>query len=793
MDGVDGGWRAAAASSTIRSLVAVLCLLVGLGGLIDARPVAAAPRGRVRLVRQTSWVAPGETLSLALRTADVADAAALELAVTVHPAVKTRVELARSMVGEGLTSPIGPRSSAAVPLPEVPAAVDGTLSVQVPTQDLSAPPDPARVRLRGRGIYPVQVELRELGGGETVDRFTTHLLAVAAPTDGSRLNAAVVLPLSAPPSTGLAGVPPGPPAGASALADTAAGLTAAARVPVTLAPTPEILDSLLTSDPTTAAALRQALADRDVLGRPYVPVDVPALGAAAAPLLPEHLATGQSAAREALGSEPLGGIWLADEPLDGPALAQVAAAGAPRLLLPQAWLGPTGPAVPSPLRPVALAGRPRAGDTAPGVTALVADGTLASGLDGRGAVLDQPLTAHHLLADLAALATLPADQGLPAPTAPLDRGVATVVSSRDFMPSSAFLTELLGGLEASPVVKAVDLATAFALPVEPPGPSGPAVRAAPAPSGPAAPGRPAAASRPTTTTRGRRGTTTTVASVTGHTLAPLPADAVARGIGDVLADAIWQLDTAGQVLTGSAPLEGSDPTGNDEGPSTGEQRRRLLVATSADLPVEQRRARLRGLAEEANADLAGLKMPGERTLRLTARTGQLPVGISNDTGRTAQVLLQLDSEKLDFPRGNSAQVVLDRRTTTSQILVRVRASGSFPVKVRLLTPDGGRVLQETEYVVRANSLPGVAIAVSGGAILVLAFWWARTLLPERRHARHRHGKRASRSGEPAAPAGSGSSTDRAARRSGRSRAQAARRSGEHRARRSGNRRLRRNG
>jgi hypothetical protein len=175
-----------------------------------------------------------------------------------------------------------------------------------------------------------------------------------------------------------------------------------------------------------------------------------------------------------------------------------------------------------------------------------------------------------------------------------------------------------------------------------------------------------------------------------------------------------------------------------------ELQRRLLVATSADLSVDQQRARLRALSDGAKTELAALKMPEGRSLRLTARTGQLPVGIFNDTGRAAKVLLQLDSEKLDFPSGNRVQVVLDRRTTTELVRVRVRAAGSFPVRVRLLTPDGSRVLQETEYVVRANTLPGVAIAVSGAAAVFLGGWWAKTLLPERRHARRRRSRRRAR-------------------------------------------------
>jgi hypothetical protein len=724
--------RSCCGSSPGRVALAVAAVLVHLVVLGGGRPAAAAPPGRVRLVRQTSWVAPGETLTMAVRTADVVDPAALEMAVTVHPAVKSRNDLARSSRGEGLTAPLS-RADSVVPLPLVPANVDGSLSVAVPTRAAGSASDPARVRLPGPGIYPVQVELREAGGGDTVDRFTTHLLAVEAPDDGTRLGTAVVLPLSAPPSTGLEGVANGPPAGASALADVAAGLTAAAKVPVTLAPTPEVLESLEATAPTTAAALKEALAERPVLARPYVPIHLPALGAAGVPLLPQQLAAGREAATDVLGREPAGGMWLADEPLDGPALTQVTAAGATRVIVPQRLLGPVGPAVPAPLRPVVL--------TPPGsaaaATLLLADGVVAAALDGRGAALDQPLLAHHLLADLAAIATLPADRDGPALEGNLDRRVVTVVADRTFMPTSTFLTELLGGLAASPTLEAIDLGTAFGRSPEPAGSGGTAQPAAPPPA------------RATTTARNRRGTTTTTAPPTGRSLAPVQVGD--RGIGDLAGEAIWQLESHGQVLADTTPLDEPDPAGGPNGtrrerqaPTAAELRQRLLVATSADLPVDEQRGRLRALADGAKADLGALKMPEGRSLRLTARAGQLPVGIFNDTGRTARVMLQLDSEKLEFPEGNQVQVVLDRRTTTELVKVRVRAAGSFPVKVRLLTPDGGRVLQETEYSVRANTLPGVAIVVSGAAAVFLGGWWAKTLLPERRHLRRRKPRRRDR-------------------------------------------------
>lgn len=697
--------------------LAVVAVGLFLPGIAGGR-VAAAAGGQVRLVRQTPWVVPGETLSLALRAVDVVDPAAVELAVTLYPAVKSRVELARTMGGEGLKAPVWPRTNTAVPLPEVPAAVDGTLNVQVPTRDPRATADPTRATLSQPGIYPVQVELRELGGGDTVHRLITHLLAVKAGPGDARLGTTLVLPLSAPPSTGLEDGVTGPPAGAAALADAAAGLEAAPRVPLTLAPTPEVLSSLAASAPATAQALQEALVDRDLLGRPFVPVEVPPLGAAAAALLPQQLAAGREAVRMSVGRDPIQGTWLADEPLDGPGLAHVVAAGSSRLVLPQSALGPTGPAQPVPLRPVAVTG---GGAMA---TALVADGALAGHLDARAAPVEQPLLAYRLLADLAAIATLPADQGGPPPDPLSDRGVATIVAPRRFTPSSAFLAELLAGLATSPVLRPVDLAGGFGVAPEPP----------PPPPGPAP------------TARSRRGTTTTVRPApAGRTLLPLPPLGPGQDISAWTSDAIVQVASHSQVLPDPSPGEPPDPDvstlgqpGATAAAPADELQRRLLVATSADLPIDQRRARLRALAERVQGDLNGLKVPAGRTLRLTARTGQLPVGIFNETGRNARVLLQLESDKLEFPEGNQTQVVLDRRTTTTRMLVRVRASGGFPVKVRLLTPDGTRVLQETEYVVRAHTFPGVAIAVSGAAALFLAVWWAKTLLGERgRHARPR--------------------------------------------------------
>jgi hypothetical protein len=334
------------------------------------------------------------------------------------------------------------------------------------------------------------------------------------------------------------------------------------------------------------------------------------------------------------------------------------------------------------------------------IRALVADPTLATHTDPATAAVDQPLAAHQLLTELTGIVLLPTARGGTAPPlAGLDGGAATVLPSRAWRPTQAFLTELLNGLAQSPILAGIDPARAFAL-------------SSPAPAGPS-----------TTQPASRRATTTTIP--------PNERTLVRRGAVDT---------RLGRTLTATAStLNAHTAVLPDEARADTPASSRLLVAASADLPVEEQLGRLTALNGALEADLRKIRIPGGSNLVLAARTGALPIGIVNDAPSPARVLLRLSSEKLEFPDGTDRIITLDRQNTTTRVRVRAKTAGAFPLRVTLLSPDGARELGKAEYRVRSNSLPGVGIGVAVAAGLILAFWWGKTLLfqPRGAHLRGR--------------------------------------------------------
>jgi hypothetical protein len=67
--------------------------------------------------------------------------------------------------------------------------------------------------------------------------------------------------------------------------------------------------------------------------------------------------------------------------------------------------------------------------------------------------------------------------------------------------------------------------------------------------------------------------------------------------------------------------------------------------------------------------------------------------------------------------------------------VQARTSGAFPLRVRLLSPDGSLTLVQSRFTVRSTAASGVGIVLSTGAGGFLLLWWARHLVRGRRNRR----------------------------------------------------------
>ncbi|MDQ1436436.1 MAG: hypothetical protein QOK43_65 [Acidimicrobiaceae bacterium] len=659
----------AAAAALAAALAVVLAAFSPAGPVLAQAP--PVPTGTLRLASQTSWVGPGQDLDIRVTATTSAAPSDVELAVSVYRQVGSRSEFLNTLKDRLRGAPL---TATATPLGEFIPDAGGALTIRVPIQDPAQAPDKARTRLRDEGVYPVRVELRETGGGRTIDRFVTHLVFAGPPKEGGvPLGFAWVVPFSASPALQSDGTRRVGPVPSSRLAVLAQALDAHPDVPVTLQPTPETVEALAAStkeaDRNTVAVLARAAASRQIVGGPYVPVQAGAFAAAGGEAeFAAQLDRGGDVLARVLNVRPDPRTWVADERLDEAALDRLRSRQVDRIVLPEAALVPAG-------LPVTLANpfelqsrslrRP---------TAAASDSDLESHFNPPADGPDDPvLRAHALLADMAVVY-------FDRPGKP--RAVVTQ-SPRNWAPDRGFLDAVLAGLSGSPIVQGMTLDQVFS----------------------------------------------TVPVATTSRTAPLT-----RKLADNPAPAILPLasihDTRSRLEAFGSMLD-ADNALDDELEEV------LLTAESADLRTSRQRASyVTGVDKRIDAELKHLAVPASRTITLTARKGEIPVSIQWTGDYPVHLRVRVAGDRLTFPEGPALRAMdLSRRNTTERFVVQARSSGDFPLRITLESPEGGLVLARARFTVRSTAASGVGIALSVGAGAILLSWWARNLAKGRRNRR----------------------------------------------------------
>ncbi|HXP14563.1 MAG TPA: DUF6049 family protein, partial [Actinomycetes bacterium] len=168
--------------------------------------------------------------------------------------------------------------------------------------------------------------------------------------------------------------------------------------------------------------------------------------------------------------------------------------------------------------------------------------------------------------------------------------------------------------------------------------------------------------------------------------------------------------------------------GNDFQPADGSsfERDLLLVAESSDWRPASARRRGRGFIRAVDV---GIKAVYRHVtvittpVTLTARRGKIPITVANGSAERVTVVLRLTSPKVDLP-GTSEPFVLEPRRRTTQLLqVGTRATGTFPIRVDVLTPDGEVRIAGGDIRLTSTAFNRVALALTGGAAGVLLLWW----------------------------------------------------------------------
>jgi hypothetical protein len=216
-------------------------------------------------------------------------------------------------------------------------------------------------------------------------------------------------------------------------------------------------------------------------------------------------------------------------------------------------------------------------------------------------------------------------------------------------------------------------------------------------------------------------------------LATVTAADVAAGLPDSY------LDRVAQVRSQLASFRGSVGPGFQ--PAAGYDRD-LLIAESSDWRPPAARTRGRAYVRAVQRGIAGVyrRVHVEATrVTLTARSGNIPITVRNDSAQPLTVVLRLTSPKVDLPLETSEPFVLEPRRRSTQVLeVATRATGTFPIRVDVLTSDGAERITHGEVVLVSTAFNRVALVLSGGAAGFLLLWWRRG---RRRAARDREAAR----------------------------------------------------
>ncbi len=672
-----------------------------LSGIALAPPAhAAGPSttatgdGRLQLLGQSPFVASGQNLSVHLGV--TAPSPDTRLALDIYPRLTTRSDFAVAQKGRprGLSAyDLGPS-----PLGSFPADPAGGIDIAIPVN-----PRGDTGPLRGfttrddSAVYPFQVRLVD-GQGDTVGAALTSFFVYASaaevtalgappgvPGGFPRLDVALTVPVHQPPSLAATGRSARlGSTSAAAVATVATALAAHGTVPLTLAATPQTLDSLAAGSATDRATLATLAtvvtggADEVALSS-YAAVSMPAMvGAGLGSEVTAQVTAGSAALASALHRAPADGVWTANGPLDQTTLESLTALGVTQLVVPGNDLSslPDGVGQTTLGAPTELATR-----SGSRLKVIESDAGLAGYFTNTG---DQVLAANQLLGELAMIQL---------ETPGLTRGVA-VVPPASWKGNAEFLSVLLSGLSGNPLLAPVTTGMLFAaVPM--------------AVSGGAPVVRTLTAVRPT-----------------------VPAFPDATSVRSARAAA----DVVGSIFPDDRSRSG--PLGD-----------LVLTAESEELSSPQREL-VAGAVTAALADLRRhISLLGSSSVTLTARDGGVPITVISNGVAGAQVRLRLSSDKLTFRAFNphrghcsagsaGAEVcvlTLGSEATTLKVPVVARASGVFTLDVSLSSPDGSVLLSDNRDTVRSTAFSGVGVVLIVVAGLGLASWWIRNL---------RHGRRA---------------------------------------------------
>jgi hypothetical protein len=691
----------ATAARTFRAALLASALAVTLVAVSATAGPAASATGRhdrsdLTLVSQTDWVT-GASMSLHVSLRSPMPRAHLGLKLTVYSRLTSRYAFGLSESGKLAPNELVLDATPIIPVDALHATGSATLAVAMRVRVSTAAATKQSTLgspglaldcapLSCDGVYPLVVTAVNTSNNTPLTSFTTYLVYVAGQSGSTPLRVAVVLPVGAVPALDAEGAPVLTSGQIRSLAATLATIRHDPDTRLTLDLYPQLLVALADSSfPRAAAVLAglRALARRsdnsgspEFLEAPFTPVNLDAL--ASAGLVGEfrlQLTRAADVFRSVLSATPPQGVYLSATPLDNASLAELARDQISRVVVPPTGL-PSSASM-TQTAPLNLTTSPArsSGARRSGISAAVADSALALHFT-QG--VPASLAAHRFLAEIALVYF----------EQPFGRQARGIVVAPATMPRSpAFLSDVLQGLESSPVAEQATVTSVFA-------------------------------------------------SV------PVGADG-AIGRADAVPDrASPPHDFDSSLFAARATLNDLESVVPGDATFTSQVADSILLAETAGLG----RAAWTHYTAEPLAAFGQVKsaisLAGTRTVTLTQRSSKVPLTIVSAFPSPIHATLMLMSSTLAIaPRFFSLPVVLGHKNTPFEVPVTARTSGVSTLTIALVSPRGGIVLFEHVYTVRSTAFSIVGVALSLAALVVLALWWLRS----------RHGRRRRRATERAGP------------------------------------------
>jgi hypothetical protein len=171
-----------------------------------------------------------------------------------------------------------------------------------------------------------------------------------------------------------------------------------------------------------------------------------------------------------------------------------------------------------------------------------------------------------------------------------------------------------------------------------------------------------------------------------------------------------QLDSAASMLPADDPRPAEWSLELDALISTGYSDPEVEEATSALL---------------AGADIfkQAVELPEPFRFTLTGRRGTIEIRLGNTLDEPLDVLVTLESTKIDFPEGDQRVTLRPLGETSVIVPVDAEANGTSSINLVVSTPAGEPIDQPVTLTARVTALTGLGQVLTGGFILVLLTWW----------------------------------------------------------------------